>query len=579
MIRKAVFAIALVGLAFGFYLSSNFQLIAAGVAVLLFGMKFLENGFNSIATGPMYRLLKKVSKNFWLSFFLGFIATAVLQSSSLITIIAITFISTGLLSLRSGLGIVFGANLGTTSTAWIVAFAGLKLDISALALPLIVFGSLLYTRKAAFQNALGNILLGLGGFFMGIYAMQLGFVDVKGETFLIGGAEDSLPYLALAVLSGTVITAILNSSSATMAIIISALAGGQITYTQSLALAVGANIGSTFTAILGSINAKIDGKRLAIGHFIFNAVTSVLALAILPLFVKLVDKSADLLDINHSQLTLELALFHSMFNLLGILVLLPFVGKLERFLTNKIKATANPVYEAKYLLPQTLQFPQAAFTAVHNESKRVFSLVLRLIQERIDFYHSTQNKGFLEEINREELPLLREMYYEKIKPLLAQIQDYSAQLSDVQNTNDYSVVSRLIAEIIRDFDHMFKDVRNRELMENEFFASQFKMMLVEIVKTIHTCQQSLNDENAQMPFFEEEIIKVEKLNTDMINAVNAAISKHLVHPIIGTTALHNADYTKRIIKKMIRATRLIVEEKYLEKEASESLEAEKQQVE
>ena len=131
----------------GFMSSENFELIAVGVAILIFGISLLETGFRNSAEGRLKNVLKSVGGSFPKSFGLGFGSTVVFQSSSLITVVAITFLSAGLLSLKSGMGIVFGSNLGTTATSWLVALFGLKLKLSSLAAPFIVFGVLLYFQK------------------------------------------------------------------------------------------------------------------------------------------------------------------------------------------------------------------------------------------------------------------------------------------------------------------------------------------------------------------------------------------------------------------------------------------------
>jgi phosphate:Na+ symporter len=571
MIRKILFVLVLIALAAGFYLSQDFQIIATGVAILLFGMKFLENGFESIAYGALYKVLQRVSNNFWLSFLIGLASTAVLQSSSLVTIIAIAFISGGSLSLRSGLGILFGSNLGTTSTAWIVAYLGFQFNISTFALPMIVFGIIFLSRKAPFQNAFGNILLGLGGFFMGIYAIQSGFSDLQEQAFFIRQEGDGLIYIFLAVLSGIILTGILQSSSATMAIVITALGTGQISYVQSLAMAIGANIGTTSATLLGSLSSKVEGRRLAYGHLIFNVVTGILAFFLLPLFMKLIDESADLLEINQSRLTIELAMFHSVFNLFGIIMFLPFTGMLERLLTSKIKNNKNQPFQTKYLQPSLVEVPSAAYSAIQKEISDMFKHLMDLIEKRLIWSESLKNKSILEEIYGEEPEDILQIYYDQIKPVLAEIQHFAAVLSTKTDTSRFSIVSRLVAEIVRDFAHFQKDAGNKQLMANRPFRQDYEIMILHILKTIQLCRLAEEKIHELGDQLQEQANTIEDFNKFVISQVNRNIAENNISAMMGTTLMHNADYTKRIVKKIIRASRLIYEERFLETEASGGL--------
>jgi len=573
MIRRVLFAAALIILAVGFYYSQNFELIAAGVATLLFGMKFLETGFESIAAGPLYSFMQKIGQSFWLSFFLGLTSTAVLQSSSLITIIAITFLSTGLLSLRSGLGIIFGTNLGTTSTAWIVAAIGLKVNLSGLALPMVVFGVMFLSGKAPLQKALGNVLLGLGAFFMGIFAMQLGFADLQGQAFQLSQVS-SRGVLALSVLSGMVLTAVLQSSSATMAIILTALAAGQITFEQSLALAIGANVGTSFTAVLGSLSTSINGKRLAAGHLLFNLITGVLALLLLPLFVILVDRGADLLDLEEGGLAIQLALFHTIFNLFGVLIMLPWTGRLERLLYTLINWPEKRTFVTEFLEPGVLQVPQAGYSALHQECRALLVNLSQFIRKNIAGLKRERRKGFLQQFISDAPENIQETYYREIKPVLAEVQSYASRLSGAVKTDNFSIASRLIAEIVRDFHNLQKHTGHEELMNNPAFVEVYLELVEQLDRALAQIPQLLDETNQELVTTAADTLnqQADQNNADIMAKVNRGIFEERFAPMAGTTLLHNADYIRDIIRKSMRVVKLLSSEQLLEKEVLGELE-------
>ncbi len=158
MLKKFVFILLLITLAALLFLYPNFKTIATGIAILLFGMVLLEEGFKAFTKGPLQNILKKATNKLYKSITAGAFVTAIIQSSSLVSVIAISFISAGLISLSGGIGLIFGANIGTTATAWLVAGFGLKIKISALAMPMLVFGIIFSFQKKQALKGLGNVL-------------------------------------------------------------------------------------------------------------------------------------------------------------------------------------------------------------------------------------------------------------------------------------------------------------------------------------------------------------------------------------------------------------------------------------
>ena len=212
MIRKLLLPTILLLLGFAFFISPTLRDVSAGVAILLFGMIMLEDGFNAFVEGPLQKLLKRATYKLYKSLSLGFVVTALLQSSSLISVITISFISAGLIGLSAGIGVIFGANIGTTATAWLVSIFGLKIKVSALAMPMLAFGIILVFQKSRTMKGIGNVLAGLGFFFLDIHYMKQGF-DLYQDS--INLADYAMPvFWGLMVFTaiGVAITMILQSS-------------------------------------------------------------------------------------------------------------------------------------------------------------------------------------------------------------------------------------------------------------------------------------------------------------------------------------------------------------------------------
>jgi phosphate:Na+ symporter len=379
MLKKILLPTILLVLAYGFWVSPNFKTIAAGIAIFLFGMLSLEQGFQAFTGGALERLLRRTTSSTGKSVLFGIVSTTLMQSSSLVSVITISFLSAGLITLAAGIGIIFGANLGTTTGAWLIAGFGLKVNIAAYAMPMLAFGVILIFQSARSLKGIGYILAGLGFLFLGIHYMKDGFEAFKDTTNLAEYAVAGYPGVLLFTLIGIFATVVMQSSHATLVLTITALAAGQITYENALALAIGANVGTTITAILGSMSANEAGKRLAVAHLVFNAVTGILAIAFIYQLVALVNGASALVGIADDDYTLKLAVFHTIFNLLGIIVMLPLLNQLVVNLEKFIPEKKPEVDQPKYLSGSSAAFPGTAVEAVRMETLRVYEAALRII--------------------------------------------------------------------------------------------------------------------------------------------------------------------------------------------------------
>ncbi|MDZ7343636.1 MAG: Na/Pi symporter [candidate division KSB1 bacterium] len=326
--------------------------LLGGIGLFLLGMILLTDGLKAVAGEALRRVLSRFVRGPFSALLSGATVTMLVQSSSATTLTTIGFVSAGLLTFPQAVGVMFGANLGTTSTGWIVAVLGLKISVGKLALPLIGVGALLRLLTRDRLAAGGLALAGFGLIFVGIDTLQAGMAhlaelfdpsQLPGETF--SGR-------LLLVAMGIAMTVVMQSSSAAVATTLTALHSGAIDLTQAAALVVGQNVGTTVTAGLACIGAATAAKRTAIAHILFNLITGIVALAILPYFVRLADALAHGLEDQPG--ALSLATFHTVFNVLGVLLLLPwtrgYARLIERFvpergpaLTRRLDATVATV--------------------------------------------------------------------------------------------------------------------------------------------------------------------------------------------------------------------------------------------
>ena len=298
-----------------------------GLGMFLLGMAVMTEGLRG-AAGPALRImLSRAARTPARGVAWGALATLVVQSSSATTMTTIGLVSAGMLSFPQAVGVIFGANLGTTSTGWLVAFVGLKFSIQLLALPLLFAGALLHVLGRGRIMAIGGAAAGFGLLLAGLGGLQSGLAGLSehvSPTDLPAVSGGTLLANALGVLTliaaGAAITTVMQSSSAAMATTLSALAAGAMAPDQAAALVIGQNIGTTSSAILASIGATTAARRTALAHVLFNVITAAVAVPLFPLVAWAVDGAA-----GDWPPVVLIAAFHTGYNFLGICILLPAV--------------------------------------------------------------------------------------------------------------------------------------------------------------------------------------------------------------------------------------------------------------
>ncbi len=567
MLRKALLPSILLVLAYGFWVSPDFKVISAGVAIFLFGMLSLEQGFQTFTGGTLERILQRATSSRLKSLGFGVITTTLMQSSSLVSVITISFLSAGLISLAAGIGIIFGANLGTTTGAWLIAGFGLKVKISAYAMPMLVFGVVLIFQSSKKLKGIGYILAGLGFLFLGIHYMKEGFEAFKNAIdltrFAVGGYRGLFMFAGI----GVAATVIMQSSHATLVLIITALATGQITYENALALAIGANVGTTITAILGSLSSNESGKRLAAAHLIFNVVTGVIAIAMIHHLVDLVDWLARGLGIAPDDHTLKLALFHTIFNLIGIVVMLPFVDPLVRFLQRIIPERRPEVDRPKYLTSASAEYPDTAVEAVRRETLRVYEAAIRIIIDALGlksadiFSNEDLEKAVAARRSVSEYDVDAE-YEKHIKPLYSAIIAFISETAFSRRDEENSILAwlrdanREIVEAVKDTKHLQKNLLRYLASDNDAIRDAYNEIRVSIAATIRELEalrQEGDDSVIDALALDAVKLSVDQSQERISRLLTELIGRHEITPEMGSSLLNDSNYAYNVSINLVRA--------------------------
>ncbi len=564
MLKKILLPTIFLVLAYGFWVSPDFKEIAAGVAIFLFGMLSLEEGFRAFTGGILEKILRRTTDKVWKSLAFGVVSTTLMQSSSLVSVITISFLSAGLLDLAAGVGIIFGANLGTTTGAWLIAGLGLKVKISAYAMPMLVFGIILVFQKHKALKGIGYILAGLGFLFLGIHHMKEGFEAFRDTIDLSQFAVEGYFGLFLFTAIGIFATVVMQSSHATLVLIITALAAQQITYDNALALAIGANVGTTITAIIGSLSANEQGKRLAGAHLIFNLATGMVAILLMSQFVSAVDWIASHTGINEDDYTLKLAVFHTLFNLVGILIMLPFLQILVRFLEGVIHARESDRVGPKYLDAVSIDFPDTALEAVRKETLHVYDNAVSVIAQAI---HLTREDIFskrpIEEIVAKPVRMkqfdIDEVYEHDIKGLYSSIISFISQASfswEMEQSGKIHWVraaNRNIVEAVKDVKHLRKNLVRFMKSPNPHIRHEYDTIRSQIATILRELEDARQEYEAGDSVLALDALKLSiEEGDDLLNKrLVELIASGKITPEMGTSLMNDSAYAYDVSRNLI----------------------------
>jgi phosphate:Na+ symporter len=352
--------------------------LLGGIGLFLLGMELMTEGLRLAAGPSLERILAASTATRWRALAAGVLVTAVVQSSSAVTVATIGFVNAGLLNLGGALWVLFGANVGTTMTGWIVSLLGFGVKIDALALPLIGLGvGLRVSGASARRGALGTALAGFGLLFLGIEVLKDGFDDVARRIELPSGMGWTAVLAQLLV--GLVLTVLMQSSSASLTVALSAAQAGLISAQGAAAVVIGANIGTTVTAVLAALQATANARRAAAAHVVFNVLTGVVALLLLPWLVQWLLQAKAALGLPPLP-ALTVAMFHTIFNVMGVALMWPLAPTLTRWLQGRFRAAEEDEARPRYLDPNVLTVPALALQALACELHRLQGLAARALR-------------------------------------------------------------------------------------------------------------------------------------------------------------------------------------------------------
>jgi phosphate:Na+ symporter len=428
--------------------------LASGLGIFLFGMRSLEKALQSLGGQKLREILSRSTRSPAGSVTLGAGVTALLQSSSMVSLIVLAFASAGVIPLFNAVGVILGANLGTTFTGWIVTSLGFKADLASLALPLFGIGALIkvFSRQRSKLNYSAGAVLGLGLILFGLELLKASVENLPSlfpENFL-----SDLPSLALLGF-GIVITAIIQSSSAMTMIALTALNAGIIDLQGAAALVIGADIGTTSTTALGSLRGSAIVKRLALAHVTYNVVVDAIAYLVLLPMLPWVISSLQLNDPLYA-----LVAFHSFFNLLGLFIFIPILKPFSHWLEGWFDADSKHV--AKYLRETPPQIAEASVIALDRQLEDLGCKTLALAYQSLGFDLDDFSKDRKLEHIRNAFDEGEDYFrrYEQCKRIEGDIHRYGAKVRQFEKNNGYAKKVLRQENVARDFIYALKTFKD-----------------------------------------------------------------------------------------------------------------------
>ena len=577
VIKQYYFAVIVILVIYALAVNEQVGKLCAGVAILLFGMLFLGEGFRAFSGGFLERVLAKYTKNSIKSIIFGTLATTIMQSSSLVSVLAISFVSASLIGLTQGIGVMFGANLGNTAGSWLIVGAS-SINISALALPLIVGGLLFNFQASKTYKGIGKVLAGLGFFFLGVFYIKAGFESFHGvmdlSQYKLDGYKEVFGFLLL----GALITSIIQSSHATLAIIITAFLEQQISYTAALSAVLGTSVGGVVTALVASLSANVNGRRLAIANCMFNFITVLIVAVFFPtFFLGLNDFLGDAfgfaktLEEGNSCL-LRLALFHTLFNVFGVVLLIGFIPVMANFLNKALKSdtktqtVSTPLFISEILL----SYPDTAMGALNNEVKHLYDNAYMIISRAIGFHREdiSSSAAFSSLIKKKDLLKadidIAELYNTQIKTLFNAIMDFSTKLQVFTTNREHierivsiQIASRKIAEATKNIGLLEDNMKKYSTGSNAALKKEYDDMrldLGKLLRMIEHIKKAPKDDRKDAKKLLKEQKKFFKLqDRGAFDIVEALINRKAVSAAEGTSLLNDLSFINNVAKELIGA--------------------------
>ncbi len=496
--------------------------LIGGTALLMYGVDKMGAGLEKASGEMMKKMLSVLTGKVWSAFLVGTFLTALVQSSTAITVLTVGFVNAGLMKLPQAIGIIYGANIGTTLTAQLMAFS-FNFKLTEIALPILGIGfAINYFAKNKTIKSLGDALMGFGMMFLGLKILNGGVPFMRESETLKFFFETYAQIPIVGILIGALVTAMVQSSSATVGLVMILAQAGLLDLQSSICIMLGDNIGTCVTAQLASLSGNIQSRRTAWAHTLYNLIGVVIVALILPLFVQLVQATTIYLQPN-SDIGSQIANSHTIFNLASALVFLPITKYYVRFLETVIRGKDEAAENgAIYLDKLLLDSPTAAFKATVTEMVRCAELAKAMVINVMGAFYD-DDEALLEKVHKDE---------DLVNQLQKDITSYIVEIAKMPLSDTGSVM----------VPAMINSINNIERI-GDHAEDITKLVKIKIDKNLVFSPKAC-----------DEIRALEKMTLDMYNNTIESLKNHDIDLAIKTAKLEDNvdDLCKTLMDSHIR---------------------------
>ena len=461
----------------------DFLRLIGSLALFLYGMKIMSEGLQKFAGDSLRRILTAMTTNRVTGMLTGVLITALIQSSSATTVMVVSFVNAGLLTLTQSIGVIMGANIGTTVTAWLISALGFKVDIAAFALPLLAFALPLFFSGKSSRKSIGEFVFGFAFLFMGLQSLKANSPDLGANPEMLAFVQNYTDMgffsIILFLFIGAILTMIVQASAATMAITLIMCANGWIDYHLGVALVLGENIGTTITANLAALTGNTQARRAALAHLVFNVFGVMWVLVLfypftnaVSWFVTHVMKVSD----PAVAVSFKLAAFHTAFNISNTFIMIWFVSLIEKTVCTLIKPKVeDEEYRLRYITGGMLSTAELSILQAHKEISLFAERTARMFNMVKELFYEKNEETFLKTYSRVEK-------YENISDRMEiEIANYLTEVSEgrlsSESKEEIRIMLRAVSEIESIADscnNLARSIKRRNEFKSEFTEEQNK---------------------------------------------------------------------------------------------------------
>jgi phosphate:Na+ symporter len=560
------------------------QLLGA-LGLFLFGMKVMSDALLLLAGDKMRGILASMTANRIFGIGTGFLITSLIQSSSATTLMVVSFSNASLLTLTESISVIMGANIGTTITAWLITLLGFKVSMSSIALPLVGFGFLFtFSKKENYKNW-GGFIIGFAVLFIGLQFLKEAMPNIHENPgilqFLNRYTDMGYGSILLFLLIGTILTVVIQSSSATMALTLIMTAEGWIPFELAAAMVLGENIGTTITANLAAIVANYQAKRTARAHLIFNLMGVFWMLLLFYPFMKMIGwvtmyLGSDSPYLSAAAIPVAISLFHTLFNVINTFLLLWFISPIAKIVEWIVPKPAPPekaIEEPKFLTKGVLKYPETAIASLVNESKylfenAIFEIVTHALNiHREDIRSELKAKKVVKKSYEDFKTDVRALYLSKVKTIYGEVIKYATtaqstlKVSEQQNNRimEIKLANRRMVEIIGDVGELNRNVTIYSVSKNVHIKkeyNEFRKLTIQVLRNLYTfgAEVDIEDYQTKLSQLKDKVDK--KLDQHNVEIAHL-IREELITTDMASSLVNDHDNVKELLTNLITVAELL----------------------